>query len=95
MSAKMWTGVIAVLILIVVGLRVLGDADLSPVLRSNHSMPAAIPPAAPVAITDGGKMFHKPECTYIHGKAKLVDGKEAVEQGYAPCVRCEKELSLK
>jgi hypothetical protein len=67
-------------------------ADRQPaVLRSEHSRPARVPPPAMVAVTRTGKLYHKPECTYIHGPAELESGVQAQAEGYTPCTRCLKE----
>jgi methylphosphotriester-DNA--protein-cysteine methyltransferase len=44
-----------------------------------------------VAVTRTGKLYHKPECTYIHGPAELESGIQAQAEGYTPCTRCLKE----
>jgi len=43
-----------------------------------------------VVITEDGKTFHVPGCTFIHDKAKLrtITAGEALREGYTPCVRC-------
>jgi len=59
-----------------------------PSLRSEHSEPASIPPAQPVAVTSEGKQFHDPNCRYIHGKPQMMSSREAIERGYSPDPRC-------
>jgi hypothetical protein len=93
-SFKTWLGTILVLMLLFVGWRMVGSGA-RPALRSAHSEPAKSLPAERVAIVDAGKTFHRPECKFIHGKSRMVTVEEAVRQGYAPCVRCEKELLSK
>jgi hypothetical protein len=44
-----------------------------------------------VAVTKDGKLYHKPDCTYIHGTAQLESGAQAQADGYTPCTRCLKE----
>jgi hypothetical protein len=48
-------------------------------------------PQGLVAVTPGGKMFHDPNCKYIHGPIEMVPAEEAVAEGYTPCVRCMRE----
>ena len=62
-----------------------------PVPRSEHSRPAFATPPAVVAVTPDGKLYHRPDCTYIHGPAHLESGGEALANGYTPCTRCLKQ----
>jgi hypothetical protein len=57
-------------------------------LLSEHSRPAVSVPSEQVAVAAGGKTFHDPKCTAIHGKPHIISAAEAVQKGYAPCVRC-------
>ena len=57
-------------------------------LRSAHGEPARVVPPGVVAVTSAGKTFHKAECSFIHGPARLEAGTEAVADGYTPCTRC-------
>jgi hypothetical protein len=57
-------------------------------LRSGHSQPSVKVPEGLVAVATGGKTFHDPNCNYIHGPTEMITAKEAVADGYAPCVRC-------
>ena len=59
------------------------DARL-PAFKTQHSQPAVRVPQTSVVITDEGKTFHVPTCSYI--------AEEAVREGYVPCVRCEPAL---
>ncbi|HEX3702390.1 MAG TPA: hypothetical protein VHU82_03610 [Vicinamibacterales bacterium] len=59
-------------------------------LRSEHAEPAAVAPPARVAVTAEGKLYHRPECTFIHGPVTMMPGEEAVAEGYTPCTRCLK-----
>jgi hypothetical protein len=60
-------------------------------LRSRHSEGAPSPPLGMVAVTPEGKLYHRPECGYIHGPVKMEPGEQAVADGYTPCTRCMKE----
>jgi hypothetical protein len=57
-------------------------------LRSRHSEPATAAPPPLVAITAEGKLYHRPDCAYIHGPARMEPGEQAVAEGYTPCPRC-------
>jgi anti-sigma factor RsiW len=57
--------------------------------RSEHSQPAVRVIPTMVAIDEKGKIFHVPTCPYLRGKHKLVGVENAIQNGYAPCVRCE------
>jgi methylphosphotriester-DNA--protein-cysteine methyltransferase len=41
-------------------------------------------------VSDGTKIFHVAGCDYIHNKDKVrtITAKEAIQQGYTPCLRC-------
>jgi hypothetical protein len=49
-----------------------------------------IPPDMKVVVSDGAKIFHVAGCDYIHNKDKVrtLTAKEAIQQGYTPCLRC-------
>ena len=64
-------------------------------LRTEHARPAApIPPDMMVVVAEGGKLFHgAAACPFIHDKAKVrsLAARDALLQGYTPCVRCMKK----
>jgi len=60
-------------------------------LRSQHSEAAATPPQEMVAVTAEGKLYHRPDCRYIHGPSRMESGEQAVADGYTPCTRCMKD----
>jgi hypothetical protein len=66
-----------------------------PDLLSEHSRPAITIPEESVAIVKGGKTFHDPKCTYLHGMPEMVSAQEAVKEGYSPCVRCMRKALTK
>jgi anti-sigma factor RsiW len=71
----------------------LGRASANPrqQLRSEHAQTSsAIPAGLVVVVSDEGKTFHLPGCTFIHDKQRLrtLTAGEAEREGYAPCVRC-------
>jgi hypothetical protein len=62
--------------------------------RSAHARPGTgVPPDMMVVVTDGAKTFHVAGCPFIHDKAHLrtVASREALREGYSPCVRCMKK----
>jgi hypothetical protein len=63
----------------------------APAARSQHSKPATFQPPTLVAVTPDGKLFHRPDCTYVHGPVRLESGQQAIADGYAPCTRCLKQ----
>jgi hypothetical protein len=68
-----------------------------PSLRSEHAQPAVgIPPDMMVVAAEDGKTFHVAGCSFIHDKARLrtIPAKEAMQEGYAPCVRCMKKYLM-
>ena len=64
----------------------------APGLRAPMSEPALKAAYGMVAITDEGKTFHVPGCTFLHGKTRMIPVEDALRQGYNPCIRCESEL---
>jgi hypothetical protein len=60
-------------------------------LRSRHGEGTTSPPTGMVAVTPEGKLYHRPDCGYIHGPVHMEPGAQAVADGYAPCTRCMKE----
>lgn len=62
--------------------------------RSEHAQQGqGIPPDLAVIVEVDGKTFHVAGCPYIHDKNNLrtMPAKEAIQLGYAPCVRCLKK----
>jgi hypothetical protein len=91
MSLRTWLGILLILGVVIVAWKLLGAAGFSAPLRSRHADPALAVPAGAVVVSEEGKTFHKPGCTYIHGKREVMPAETAVREGYAPCVRCERE----
>lgn len=90
MSKRVWAATLITLALI--GACYAALSRPSPDLRSQHSLPAVIVPSAMVVVTDRGKLFHRPECKYIHnGERKTMSAADAVAQGYTPCTRCYRD----
>jgi hypothetical protein len=65
-----------------------------PELRSEHAEPGnGVPPDMQVVVSKDGKIFHRQGCPFIHEKAHVetMTAREAMQEGYAPCVRCMKQ----
>ena len=65
-----------------------------PDLRSEHGQPAVgVPPDMMVVVSTDGKLFHAAACPFIHDKAhvRTIVARDALKEGYAPCVRCMKK----
>jgi hypothetical protein len=64
-------------------------------LRTEHARTAApIPPDMMVVVAEDGKLFHGcAACPFIHDKTKVKSmvARDALSQGYTPCVRCMKK----
>lgn len=86
-----WLVPVAALLLIAGGVRVANSVAVPHPLLSEHAQPGRdIPPGMLVVVSAGAKDFHVPGCPFIHDKDKeqTLTAKEAMEQGYVPCVRC-------
>jgi hypothetical protein len=82
---------LAALLLITGGVRIASSRTVPHPLLSEHAQPARhIPPDMVVVVSAGAKEFHVPGCDFIHNKnqERTLTAKEAVQQGYVPCVRC-------
>ncbi len=86
-----WLVPLAALLLITGGVRIASSRTVPQPLLSAHAQPARdIPPEMVVVVSAGAKEFHVPGCDFIHNKdrERTLTAKEAVQQGYVPCVRC-------
>ena len=86
-----WLVPVAALLLIAGGVRVANSLAVPRPLLSEHAQPARdIPGDMVVVVSAGAKDFHVPGCDFIHNKEKerTLTAKEAIDQGYVPCVRC-------
>ncbi|HXJ89291.1 MAG TPA: zf-HC2 domain-containing protein [Candidatus Binatia bacterium] len=90
-SWSAWLVPVAALALIAGGLRWANSLTVAHPLRSEHAQASRnIPPDMPVVVTEGAKEFHVAGCEFIHNKDKVrtLTAKEAIREGYVPCVRC-------
>ena len=65
-----------------------------PKLRSEHAEAGnGVPPDMVVVVSSDGKIFHASGCPFIHDKAhvRTIVAREALKEGYVPCVRCMKK----
>jgi Putative zinc-finger len=65
-----------------------------PELRSEHAEAGnGVPPDMMVVVSSDGKIFHASGCPFIHDKAhvRTIVAREALKEGYVPCVRCMKK----
>jgi hypothetical protein len=86
-----WLIPVAALALIAGGLRLANSLTVAHPLRSEHAQAGHnIPPDMPVVVSEGAKEFHVAGCEFIHNKDKIrrLTAKEAIREGYVPCVRC-------
>ena len=86
-----WLIPVAALALIAGGLRWANSLTAAHPLRSEHAQAGHnIPPEMRVVVSEGAKEFHVPGCDFIHNKDKIrtLTVKEAIREGYVPCVRC-------
>lgn len=86
-----WLVPVAALALVAGGLRWANSLTVAHPLQSEHAQAGHdIPPDMPVVVSAGAKEFHLAGCEYIHNKDKVrtLTAKEAIREGYVPCVRC-------
>lgn len=86
-----WLVPVAALLLIAGGVRVASSLAVPRPLLSEHAQPGReIPGDLLVVVSAGAKDFHAAGCDFIHNKneERTLTAREAIEQGYVPCVRC-------
>lgn len=86
-----WLIPVAALALIAGGLRWANSLTVAHPLRSEHAKAGQnIPPDMAVVVSEGAKEFHVAGCEFIHNRDKIrtLTAKEAIREGYVPCVRC-------
>lgn len=86
-----WLVPVAALALVAGGVRLANSLTFEPVLKSEHAQPGVnVPPDMVVVVAVGTKLFHVAGCGVIHNKdqEQTLTAKEAIEQGYTPCLRC-------
>ena len=89
-----WLVPVAALLLFAGGLRVANSVTAGPELKSQHAQPGqGIPPDMLVVVTADAKIFHVAGCEFIHNKQteRTLTAKEAMREGYVPCLRCMRE----
>jgi hypothetical protein len=90
-----WVVAAAAAVLVVGGFEVARSSGFGhQELRSEHAQPGSrVPPDMMVVVADDGKTFHVAGCPFIHDKARLqtITAREAMREGYTPCVRCMKK----
>jgi methylphosphotriester-DNA--protein-cysteine methyltransferase len=89
-----WLVPVAALALFAGGLRLANSVTVAPPLKSEHAQPGeGIPPGMLVVVTADAKMFHAAGCEFIHNKntERTLTAKEAMRQGYVPCLRCMRQ----
>ena len=92
-SWSAWLVPVAALALIAGGLRLATSVNKTPPLKVQHAQPGhGVPPDMVVVVStdDDSKLFHVAGCPFIHDKNKVrtLTAKEAIQQGYTPCLRC-------
>lgn len=86
-----WLVPVAALLLIGGGIRVANSLSAPRPILSEHANPGKnVPPDMLVVVSAGAKDFHVPGCPFIHNKneERTLTAKEAMREGYVPCVRC-------
>ena len=86
-----WLVPAAALVLIAGGFRVANSLSVPHPMMSEHAQPAhGVPPDLIVIVSADAKDFHVQGCPFIHDKdrERTLTAKEAMHEGYVPCVRC-------
>jgi|ERR1700722_9070480 len=86
-----WLVPLAALALLTGGVRLASSLTWEPVSKSAHAQPGSdVPPDMLVVVATGTKLFHLARCGVIHNKntERTLTAKEAMDQGYTPCLRC-------
>jgi len=86
-----WLVPVAALALFAGGLKVADSRAVEPQLQSEHAQAGEdIPPDMLVVVSADAKIFHAPGCDFIHNKdrQRTLTAKEAMREGYVPCLRC-------
>ena len=86
-----WLVPVAALALIAGGLRFANSLTQGEPLKSEHAQAGkGIPPEMVVVVSTDAKIFHVAGCDFIHNKDKVrtLTAKEAMREGYVPCLRC-------
>ena len=86
-----WLVPVAALALVAGGFELAGSRAFDYPLKSEHAQPGEhIPDDMVVVVTDGTRLFHAAGCDFIHNKEteRTLTAKEAIREGYVPCVRC-------
>jgi len=86
-----WLVPVAALALFAGGLRLANSLTVTYPLKSEHAQLAHdIPPDMLVVVSADAKVFHAAGCSFIHNKDKTrtLTAKEAIREGYVPCLRC-------
>lgn len=89
-----WLVPVAALALIAGGLRFANSLSVGEPLKSQHAQPGqGIPPDMMVVVSADAKIFHAAGCEFIHNKDKIrtLTAKEAMHEGYVPCLRCMRQ----
>jgi len=90
-SWSAWLVPVAALALITGAIRFASSLTVEHPLQSEHAQQAkGIPPDMVVVVSTDAKVFHVPGCDFTHNKKteRTLTAKEAMQQGYVPCLRC-------
>lgn len=91
MTRMVWAWTAAATFVLLVGWVATTAGNPSPKLRSEHAVPAVTAADLAVVVTDQGKLFHRADCTFIHGPARAETAGRAMVEGYTACTRCLKQ----
>ena len=86
-----WLVPVAALALVAGGFKYASSHTFDYPLKSEHAQPGHdIPPDMQVVVADGTRLFHVAGCEFIHNKetVRTMTAKDALREGYVPCLRC-------
>ena len=86
-----WLIPVAAVLLLAGGLRLANSLTSASPLKSEHAQAGqGVPPDMLVVVSTDAKIFHVAGCDFIHNKDKVrtLTAKEAMREGYVPCLRC-------
>ncbi len=94
-----WLVAASAMALVLAGFFLASSYSSHPTVLSHMAAPVRpLPPDLVVVVAENGKLFHLAKCSYIHAEGhpvRIMTAREALHEGYMPCVRCLGEYVVK